>query len=265
MIYLADILPGLLIKFTAPFWFDRVSYDVRMFIASTFMFLSYFLVGTGSVMSNGVLIQLLGVCFASAQAAVGGCSMLALSSRYPQQGSVITAWSSGTGFAGIFGFAWVVVFNVWFDYTFQTVLYLAITLVFIYSGTFFMFLPPPPTNDFSQILDQPEVSDEEEQGEGTDEVELLQSTDEENDVVLLRTCKSRSKLKTNKRTNNSSSSKSSALKARAAPVKIEMTFGERLKFMGSLWKITGALFLVYFSEYAMQSGKPHTHHRLKHF
>ena len=40
-------------------------------------------------------------------AGVGEASFLALSSFYKPSRKVLTAWSSGTGFAGIFGYAWV--------------------------------------------------------------------------------------------------------------------------------------------------------------
>lgn len=45
------------------------------------------------------------------QGGLGEASCLALSSYYRGR-PVITAWSSGTGFAGVFGYTWVAVLHV---------------------------------------------------------------------------------------------------------------------------------------------------------
>jgi battenin len=73
----ADITPGLVIKASAPFWFDKVSYNVRMIFAILLMLSSFLLVASSSKLE----LQLLGVGCASAQSAIGESSILALTSR----------------------------------------------------------------------------------------------------------------------------------------------------------------------------------------
>ena len=55
--------------------------------------------------------QLLGVVFASLQGGLGEASCLALTSFYSGR-AAITMWSSGTGFAGVFGYAWVALLHL---------------------------------------------------------------------------------------------------------------------------------------------------------
>jgi hypothetical protein len=59
LVFLANQLPGLLAKLTAPFWFHKVSYRKRMKMASLAMGLACLLVGYGGLFndempSNGV-------------------------------------------------------------------------------------------------------------------------------------------------------------------------------------------------------------------
>ena len=48
--------------------------------------------------------QLLGVALCSLQGGLGESTILALSSRYTNARASLTAWASGTGFAGVFGY-----------------------------------------------------------------------------------------------------------------------------------------------------------------
>lgn len=104
IVYLAGICPGLIVKATGPFWFDFVGYKLRLMVATILMALSFALVGFGR---HSLVAQLFGVAACSAQSALGEASLLALSSRYVGS-KAVAAWSSGTGFAGVFGYAWVV-------------------------------------------------------------------------------------------------------------------------------------------------------------
>lgn len=98
LVYLADIVPAAVAKFSAPFWFPHVSYSTRACIAGLFMAAALLTVGLGRTLP----VQLLGVCFCSFQSGVGEASTLALTSMYHGP-STITAWSSGTGLAGVIG------------------------------------------------------------------------------------------------------------------------------------------------------------------
>nr|XP_042703564.1 battenin [Chrysemys picta bellii] len=71
-VLLADILPTLLIKFSAPFYIHRVPYGC-----------------------------IVGVVLASVSSGLGEISFLALTAFYPSE--VVSCWSSGTGGAGLLG------------------------------------------------------------------------------------------------------------------------------------------------------------------
>lgn len=96
LVYLADIAPAALAKFSAPFWFPHVSYSVRACLAACLMVAALLTVSCGDTL----WLQLLGVGFCSLQSGIGEASSLALTSLYHGP-STITAWSSGTGFAGV--------------------------------------------------------------------------------------------------------------------------------------------------------------------
>ena len=87
-------------------------------------------------------IQLLGVILASFQSSLGEASCLALSTHYSGPVS-ITAWSSGTGFAGVFGYAWVAVLHVIIGMGFKLTLMLAWAIVFSWLFVYFIVLEPP--------------------------------------------------------------------------------------------------------------------------
>eukprot|EP00551_Chaetoceros_affinis_P012211 CAMPEP_0203665878 /NCGR_PEP_ID=MMETSP0090-20130426/3027_1 /ASSEMBLY_ACC=CAM_ASM_001088 /TAXON_ID=426623 /ORGANISM="Chaetoceros affinis, Strain CCMP159" /LENGTH=624 /DNA_ID=CAMNT_0050529595 /DNA_START=31 /DNA_END=1905 /DNA_ORIENTATION=+ len=111
LVFLASIMPGLLVRFSAPYWFDKVSYLNRIRLGSNLMALGFILVATfgyfksslgssllgpslGSSLASippvmigtqeidfYILMQLLGVAFCSAQGGLGESTLLALSGR----------------------------------------------------------------------------------------------------------------------------------------------------------------------------------------
>ncbi len=102
VVYLANSFPSLLIRLSAPYWFDAVGYRARMSAGSLLWIIGFTLVAVGP----DEVSKLLGVMLVSAQCGLGETSMLALSTRY--EGDCLTYWSSGTGAAGILGYAYVV-------------------------------------------------------------------------------------------------------------------------------------------------------------
>jgi len=121
LVFLANIVPSLAVKATAPYWFDKVHYRTRLQAATICMMTSFILVagtsaraaaalnqvdkdhpapasitgeavGTGidanlssktpsTTMTHLLLIQLLGVSFGSAQCGLGEASLLALAGK----------------------------------------------------------------------------------------------------------------------------------------------------------------------------------------
>lgn len=130
--------------------------------------------------------------------------MLGLAAKYnPHTSAMLTAWSSGTGVAGIFGYAWVVLFRGTLNFTFARTLMLANSLAVSLLLAYFSLLTDPPSPPDSQrsLLNDPDVSQ--------------RSFDR---------------------------------------IDINMSARERFFFVASLWPFTIPLFLVFFAEYAMQSG-----------
>lgn len=139
--------------------------------------------------------------------------MLGLTAKYnPHTSAMLTAWSSGTGFAGIFGYGWNVFFHNTLGLAFRTSLMLGNSLVVFWFLVYFVLLTPPPLpREALEPLVPPAVM------EGGNQRISAMSTFSDRQVI-------------------------------------NMTFGERFRFMLSLWRFTVPLFVVYFSEYAMQSG-----------
>jgi hypothetical protein len=86
--------------------------------------------------------QLVGVGLCAIQSGLGESSILGLTSAYHGP-STITAWSSGTGFAGVMGYAWVVVLHTLMGLSFTTTLLLALLLPLGWCLVFFVLLEHP--------------------------------------------------------------------------------------------------------------------------
>ncbi|XP_069840559.1 battenin isoform X2 [Dendropsophus ebraccatus] len=96
-VLLADILPTLVIKFSAPFYIHRIPYNYRVTLciitaSSSFLIVSF---------STSVAVSLLGVVFASISSGLGEITFLSLTAFF--YSDVVSWWSSGTGGAGILG------------------------------------------------------------------------------------------------------------------------------------------------------------------
>jgi len=208
--YLCNSLPSLLVRISAPYWFDRVSYVWRMRAATILMIVAFLIVASSSsnlsLLSGVVLMSVserakpcgrrdarkninnpFGPFFRSAQvqSGLGETTLLSLSSRFSAK--TLTAWASGTGIAGVFGYVWVIVLTNWINYS--TMLYVST----VFSGVYYF--------SFSRLNSFP--------------------------------C-----------TSNSSKD----------VIRLDMTVAERLQLMNSLWRWTIPLLLVYWAEYALQSG-----------
>lgn len=96
-VLLADILPALCLKFTCPFFINRIPFGFRHCLVCSLQAISYLIVA----FSSSIQMSLVGVVFASASSGLGEICYLALSSHYKK--TSIAAWSSGTGGAGLIG------------------------------------------------------------------------------------------------------------------------------------------------------------------
>ncbi|XP_015273733.1 PREDICTED: battenin [Gekko japonicus] len=96
-VLLADILPTLLIKFSAPFYIHLLPYGLRVIICILTALGSFLLVA----FSAGPAQSFTGVVLASVSSGLGEITFLALTSFFDS--AVVSAWSSGTGGAGLLG------------------------------------------------------------------------------------------------------------------------------------------------------------------
>nr|XP_020648511.1 battenin isoform X1 [Pogona vitticeps]XP_020648512.1 battenin isoform X1 [Pogona vitticeps] len=96
-VLLADILPTLLIKFSAPFCIHLFPYGLRVAICVLTAWGSFLLVA----FSTGTAQSMAGVVLASISSGLGEITFLALTSFFDS--TVVSAWSSGTGGAGLIG------------------------------------------------------------------------------------------------------------------------------------------------------------------
>lgn len=136
LILLADILPTLLIKITAPFYMQQINYHIRVFTCITLLVASLLTVAY----SSSVGVSILGVVFASLSSGIGEITFLAFTSYFKK--STISAWSSGTGMAGIAGaIAYAGLIQVGFT-PHQTLLLLLI-VPFIWAMVFWVLLKMP--------------------------------------------------------------------------------------------------------------------------
>ncbi len=109
LVYFLAVAPAIVVKVSSQFWFDKVSYWWRLMVCVPILMALAF----SSVAFAPFEIKLLGVGACAVQSALGEASCLALTSRFPssERRVLITAWSSGTGIAGIAGYVIVASFR----------------------------------------------------------------------------------------------------------------------------------------------------------
>ncbi|XP_078677536.1 battenin-like [Branchiostoma floridae x Branchiostoma belcheri] len=96
-ILLADILPALTVKMTAPYFIQSIHYSIKVAAVVLFGAASFLIVA----FSHTVEVSVLGVACASIASGLGELTFLGLTSFYHR--SSVSAWSSGTGGAGVGG------------------------------------------------------------------------------------------------------------------------------------------------------------------
>ncbi|PSC75581.1 battenin [Micractinium conductrix] len=269
LVYLCAVAPAMLCKASAPYWFHLVRYSTRVHIVALLMSCSY----TTVALSSARGWQLLGVVFASLQGGLGEASCLAMTSYYSGR-PAISMWSSGTGFAGVFGYAWVALLHMLGGLSFRATLLLANVTTAAWLAVYHLLLDPPEARVqqlWRHDSDAAEVGSDGGGGaaagvgarrhdgatlvvEAAAEVVAQREEDGGRDggegdgreqQRLLRV-----EAPLGSAQQQAVGGWSSPKPSRAA----RMTWRERLQRTVVLWPYTVPLFLVYFAEYAMQSG-----------
>ena len=217
LIYVCGVLPSFLIKLTAPYWFHRVPYRVRVGVAGACAALNFLLVMYGSAPA----IQLIGVALAAVQGGLSEATCLAMTQFYREPKRLIVMWSSGTGFAGPGGY--MISLYVLARLPTQGRLIFGEVIAACYLLTFFFVLEPPW-------------------------------------IDRVRTSTRRNRRPRSPQASPEAPSSSAAeapptrLLQESVPATEAMSTRERFRRTLLLWPYLFPLFLVYWSEYAIQAG-----------
>ncbi|GAB5037452.1 protein btn1 [Nannochloropsis oceanica] len=263
LVFLADIAPTFLVKLTAPYWFHYFAYSIRASICGVLMAASLITVATGETLA----VQLIGVGFCSLHAGIGEASMLGLTAQYHGP-STITAWSSGTGFAGILGYGWVVFFHLLCGVSFSSTLLVALVLPLGWIATFFFGLGDPSSETYRGVMEDinNELSSAADDLNGTASSALIrpgtasavyalhppsmEEVEEEEEEW-------EEELPCRRRTEGGGRGAGRTgweRRRKGHPQTHAFTMRERWQLFLSLWPYTVPLITVYWAEYAMQSG-----------
>jgi len=259
LVFLANILPGLVIKSSAPYWFDAVPCKKRIQLATISMMTGCSLVAlashpsyssgtTSSDVDNWriplLCLQLLGVAMANAQCSLGEASLLAFAGRLDaildakdaltaeapvkrNRGQCLTALSSGTGMAGVFGFFWKWFWCTFMGFSLRTTLLLALSLGLTYWN---LFVHIHVQSETPAIIVH------------TSSIPLVPMLEEQTISSDISTIIEQQDCYTG-----------TGDYERIIPIP-EMTGKQRFYLVLSLWRYMLPLFLVYAAEYALQSG-----------
>ena len=294
LVFLANTMPGFLLKLSSPYWFDKVSYKHRLLAGAILMGLSFSFVaifshlkqisdmnksaaddqGEGQV-DFYVLMQLLGVAFCSASGDMGEASLLALSGRTDSllhnqtrsqqigdehlegnKSSCITSFASGTGLAGPLGFGYVVFMTKILEVQLTTALLCALVFPVAY---YMIFM----NNLLEFTLEMANDSQDEEtrifidDNLTVDEAEIQSEMlgEEGDEDTTMDTIQTFDCNNPEHFEVDRSTSTSTSTSTKNVENTVEnMSIKERLYLTLSFWPYMIPLFTVYASEYALQSG-----------
>lgn len=269
LIFLANIVPSLAIKLSAPYWFDGVSYYRRFQAATLCMMTSFALVASTAMATPSIdehdnlvlMVQLVGVAFGSAQIGLGEASLLALTGKFDasstftsdedhpspstttkKKGLCLTAFSSGTGMAGVFGFFWKWLFTDVMGFSMATAMWLAMSWAWSYWLCFrYTHSQEQPQEEEEKIINATQQYCYEDQDDDEDTSvrpldKKVPDDEGENDDVLPH----------------------EGLSLTPPPIRVtpiaEMTSRQRFRLVLGLWPYMVPLFVVYMAEYALQAG-----------
>lgn len=144
VILLADIVPTFVIKLVFPYFMNFIPYWIRVFSVVGFSLLSFILVG---LQLNKVVV-IFGVVCASISSGFGEITFLSLTALYDK--STVSAWSSGTGAAGVAGAAVYLLLRI--GLSDQVTLFIQVFMPLVMIVSYFLLLgkagkAPPPREE----------------------------------------------------------------------------------------------------------------------
>jgi battenin len=143
-VLLADVIPSVLVKLTAPYYIHVVPYNVRVWLFSAISACGMLLVGFSSTArdASGITIKMAGIVLASLSSGGGELSFLGLTHYYGS--SSLAAWGSGTGGAGLVGAGAYALLTTTFGLSVRGTLLASALLPLIMLFSFFIVLPHGP-------------------------------------------------------------------------------------------------------------------------
>ncbi|XP_067419928.1 battenin [Emydura macquarii macquarii] len=142
-VLLADILPTLVIKLSAPFYIHRLPYGPRVAFCILCAWGSFLLVAFSTTVGTSIG----GVILASVSSGLGEISFLALTAFYASE--VVSWWSSGTGAAGLLGaLSYLGLTQAGLSPRHTLLLMLCVPLAMLLSY-YFLLVPPPSLPQWS--------------------------------------------------------------------------------------------------------------------
>lgn len=165
-VLLADVIPSVLVKFTAPYFIHVVPYNVRVWLFSAISACGMLLVGFSSTArdASGITIKMAGIVLASLSSGGGELSFLGLTHYYGS--SSLAAWGSGTGGAGLVGAGAYALLTTTFGLSVRGTLLASALLPLIMLFSFFVVLPHGPlkaakhnSSAYSAIPDEEEAEE----------------------------------------------------------------------------------------------------------
>lgn len=166
-VLLADVIPSVLVKFTAPYFIHVVPYNVRVWLFSAISACGMLLVGFSSTArdASGITIKMAGIVLASLSSGGGELSFLGLTHYYGT--SSLAAWGSGTGGAGLVGAGAYALLTTTFGLSVRGTLLASAFLPLVMLFSFFVVLPHGPlkaakhnSSAYSAIPDDEEAEEQ---------------------------------------------------------------------------------------------------------
>ncbi|KAF9570088.1 battenin CLN3 protein [Mortierella alpina] len=170
IVLLADITPSLLIKMIAPYFVHRIPYPVRVVFCASLSFSAVVLIS----MAQTISVRLIGVMMASLSSGLGELTFLMLSSFYPLK--MVSAWSSGTGGAGLLGALLFLALTSWIGLSIPRTLDVVAMFPISMLVAYFVLLTSPTSNQHSSAGYRPIAAfSPSSTGQTNQEEELLES------------------------------------------------------------------------------------------
>lgn len=267
LVFVCLVVPSFLMKLSGPYWYHLLEYKTRIFLAMCLMVTSFVLVAVGGI-KEWPWLQFLGISCGSCQSGIGESSFLGFTAFFDSR-RALTAWSSGTGVAGLFGFGWVVFFTYGLDFSFPTTLFCALVIPASYWLNFICLFTPPiidreaGESSYQQVPNDEGDIDRVDSSEGGSEPllyhpysydppDLRPSEASARNSSFMARRGLRLSIPTGDKAEIGTLIRGNGVDLSAAAS--NMTTKERIQQTLALWPYMIPLFVVYFAEYAMQAG-----------